>query len=249
MREKTDLQKLKELAVVFLEMDVEKTQWSPMVVLHPFATSSIVYLPPLNPKGVPMVDILENPEGLRRWKDMLRGSIEQSETVFEIYGMMTKPYLMAYLKFAQPYLNQEDLSKMLSDIWIRTEAPNLDPNLTPRMLEKLFEKAHKSTLMDEMEYQQYRNLPDVVTVYRGVTSYNQKNGRALSWTLDQEVAHWFAHRFSEEGTVYQAKIKKENILALFLHRSEKEVIVKPECLMEISEVMTEEISEEMEQQL
>ena len=42
--------------------------------------------------------------------------------------------------------------------------------------------------------------------YRGVTTFNAKNVKALSWTLDRSVVEWFASRFDEDGTVYQAQI-------------------------------------------
>ena len=81
--------------------------------------------------------------------------------------------------------------------------------------------------MDEEEYAVYQSLEDPVTVYRGVTSYNAKNIKALSWTLDRDTAEWFAHRFGEEGTVYEAQISKEHILAFFNGRNESEVVVDP----------------------
>ncbi len=67
-----------------------------------------------------------------------------------------------------------------------------------------------------------------------MTSYNEKNIRALSWTPDYEKANWFAHRFDEEGTVYEARIDKRNILALFNGRKESEVVVDPKYLTDIT---------------
>lgn len=66
-------------------------------------------------------------------------------------------------------------------------------------------------------------------------SYNAKNIKALSWTLDRETAEWFAHRFGEEGTVYEAQIPKKYILAFFNGRNESEVVVDPKHLEQIME--------------
>ena len=60
---------------------------------------------------------------------------------------------------------------------------------------------------------------------------------ALSWTLDKEKAEWFAHRFGEDGTVYQARIGKEHILAFFNARNESEVIIDPDRLTDITEAL------------
>ena len=89
--------------------------------------------------------------------------------------------------------------------------------------------------MNEEECAAYRSLENPVTVYRGVTSYNAKNIKALSWTLDRDTAEWFAHRFGEEGAVYKAQIPKEHILAYFNGRNESEVVVNPQYLEQIME--------------
>ena len=137
---------------------------------------------------------------------------------------MTKSYLLAFLKYTESYLSREDFSKMLADIWIRTEAPNLDPNFKQKELLDLFRKSKQEEMMTEDEIETLRSLPETVSVYRGVTSYNAGKVKALSWTLDQKVAQWFANRFGENGTVYEAEISKEHILALFKGRNEWEVI-------------------------
>lgn len=64
---------------------------------------------------------------------------------------------------------------------------------------------------------------------------NAKNVKALSWTLDRSIAEWFATRFDEDGTVYQAQIDKSHIYAYFDGRNESEVIVDPKYLMDITE--------------
>ena len=63
----------------------------------------------------------------------------------------------------------------------------------------MFRSLDPQKLMDQEEYTQFQNLDDVVTVYRGVTSYNANNIKALSWTLNREVAEWFVHRYGEDG--------------------------------------------------
>ena len=128
---------------------------------------------------------------------------------------------------------------MLADIWIRTEAPNLDPNFKQKELLDLFRKSKQEEMMTEDEIETLRSLPETVSVYRGVTSYNAGKIKALSWTLDQKVSQWFANRFGENGTVYEAEISKEYILALFKGRNEWEVIVEPDHLLQLSEALEE----------
>lgn len=123
----------------------------------------------------------------------------------------------------------------MSSAWTLSEAPNGDANMTRRELISAFRSVAPEYLMDEEELRQYQELEDTVTVYRGVTPHNAKNIKALSWTLDRDVAEWFAHRFGENGTVYEAQIDKNHIFALFTGRNESEVIVNPNYLMDIKE--------------
>lgn len=104
----------------------------------------------------------------------------------------------------------------------------------------MFRSIDPQKLMDEEERELFQSLDDVVTVYRGVPPHNDQNVKALSWTLDREVAEWFAHRYGENGTVYEAQIEKENIHAVFLGRNEEEVIVDPERLMGLSQLPDQE---------
>ena len=69
---------------------------------------------------------------------------------------------------------------------------------------------------------------------------NAKNIKALSWTLDKDTAEWFAHRFGENGMVYEAQIQKKYIYAFFNSRNESEVIVDPKHLIAIAQVQITE---------
>ena len=233
MKKKTDLQAVKALARAFLYFEPEETDYSPLVIKHPFTDSGIVGI---QKKGgdICIGNILENSTDLNAWRKQTAAMIDRCDSAMQIAYLLTKSYSFGFLKYAQPHLDKADLSKLLAYMWVHTEQPNNDPNLSKHRLLSLFGTADPTVLMDEDEYLAYQSLPDTVTVYRGVTSLNADNIRALSWTLDYEKAEWFAHRFGEDGTVYEAQIDKEHILALFLSRGEAEVIVDPRQLRDIA---------------
>jgi len=58
--------------------------------------------------------------------------------------------------------------------------------------------------------------------------------------MDRNTAEWFANRFGENGTVYEAQIQKQHIYAYFSGRNESEVIVDPKYLMELTQLQTME---------
>ena len=239
MKEQTDLRAVKALARAMLELDIEQTKLSPLVVKHPFTDNGISGV--RKPDGsIAIADLLNKPDDLDLWRKQVRGVIDEADSAFQIYMMITKSYALGFLKFARNSLSEKDFAGILADAWIRTEAPNNDPNLSKKDLLSRFKATDPALLMDEDDYRCFTDLDDVVTVYRGVTSMNEKNVKALSWTLDRETAEWFAHRFGESGTVYEAQIQKKHIYAFFSGRNESEVIVDPKHLTEITQVQTME---------
>jgi len=239
VKEQTDLRAVKALARAMLELDIEQTKLSPLVVKHPFTDNGISGV--RKPDGsIAIADLLNKPDDLDLWRKQVRGVIDEADSAFQIYMMITKSYALGFLKFARNSLSEKDFAGILADAWIRTEAPNNDPNLSKKDLLSLFKATDPALLMDGDDYRRFTDLDDVVTVYRGVTSMNEKNVKALSWTLDRDTAEWFAHRFGESGTVYEAQIQKKHIYAFFSGRNESEVIVDPKHLTEITQAQTME---------
>lgn len=238
MRKQTNMQEVKALARSFLMFDPEPTELSPLVVKHPFTDSGIVGI--RTPDGEYAIgNIMENPEDLHTWRKQVSRQIDSADSVMQIAYMLTNSYSIGFLKYVHPYLDKTDFSQLLGYLWVCTEAPNSDPNLSKMQMLNLFRKADPAVLMDETELQQFRQLEDLVTVYRGVTSHNADNVKALSWTLDRDKAAWFAHRFGEDGTVYEAQIPKQHIWAFLNSRGESEVIVDPRELQDITESQDE----------
>ncbi len=235
MREETDLKGVKSVALNFLYLEPQLTELSPLVIKHPFTNCGVVCLPSDNELGFTQANIIDDETALKEWRKSLKTAIEKADNLWQLCSPITNSYRFAFLKYVMPYLSRKDFSQYLADAWTLTEAPNNDPNFTTRQMVELFQKADKQIIMDEDEYKEYLSLDDTITIYRGVTPHNAKNIKALSWTLSRDTAEWFAHRFDEDGTVYEAQISKEYILAYFSGRNESEVIIDPKYLMNITE--------------
>ena len=204
-----------------------------MIVQHPFTNTGFTMV---MRNGEPKcIDITADRQALNEWRKMVCEQIDAAKSAFEIYMMTNKPYGMTFLKYASHHLSKKDFSQILADAWIRSENPNDDPNLPQSKLLSMFQSAEPKHLMSQDELNTLDELDATVTIYRGVTSFNGKNVKALSWTLDRSVAEWFASRFDEDGTVYQALIDKSHIYAYFDGRNESEVIVDPKYLMDITD--------------
>lgn len=221
MLEKTDLSKCKRLAKYFLDIDIQENDIVPDIVSHPFFQYCYV----IDEETGEMVNILENENALIKIKEQIKERINRIDNYMQFTLLVTKPYRLAFLKHTIEYLNKEDFSKYLIDTWVEDEYVNLNKDVSKRELVKYFKNASKEYLMDKEEMEVYSKLEDVVVIYRGVTDYNNKQIKAMSWTLNKETAIWFANRFKQKGYVYQAKINKKDILTFCDKRNEKEIIV------------------------
>lgn len=77
------------------------------------------------------------------------------------------------------------------------------------------------------EREQYDELPDKVTVYRGCSVEEAENGiDGLSWTTDFRTALFFAYRHGTDGRcVVRAEVDKAKIKAFTDDRNESECII------------------------
>ena len=235
MKKETDLGGVKAIAKTLLMTAVNQTPYSPMLVQHPFTSTGLIPFPTEMNKGFQPVDITLNEDNLKIWRESVSQIIDETENPYHIYMLLNPPYALTFLKLASPYLSRKDFSEILASAWINCEAPHNDPELNKADLLSMFKSADPKALMEDDEYEQLQELEDTLTVYRGVTSYNADNTKALSWSLSKETAEWFAHRFNQDGTVYEAQIDKEHIFAVFNGRNESEVVLDPQYLTDISE--------------
>ena len=240
----TDLEQVKLVAHALLEVEIQPTEFSPMIVSHPFTNTGVVFFPD-EQGNFTQADLFNHPTDLDRWRKRVGEQIDKAKNVSQIFMLLNKPYYLTFIKYAAPYLSEKDLGQLLSDAWIMSEFPNADRNVGTRELLALFKSVSPEYLMDQKDWQRYQSLGDPVTGYRGVASADKGNVKALSWTLDRKTAEWFAHRFGKDGTVYTAQIKKDDICAYFSGRKESEVIVNPDRLEKIMVAPRQQIRETM----
>lgn len=70
-------------------------------------------------------------------------------------------------------------------------------------------------------------MPDVLTIYRGQTKVGTPVEKAHSWTLDRNVANFFATRRGQnEAEIITATVSKKDVVEYIADRGEKEVLVR-----------------------
>ncbi len=226
MNKHTNLKKIIEIAISFLYLELKPTGIY-CFVTHPFTQSVAVANMDRNTTRY-LLD-LNNPDDYDIWISQMKKRFENITNISELFLYLTKPYILTFLKYIKPYLSQDDFSMLLSNHWKCIEQISLDTNVTSRLLVSWFKQCNPNILMSDSERQTIQELPDMVTLYRGVTSYNNKQKRALSWTLDKNIAEWFAHRYqTNDGEVWTIIVPKSAILCYFGdNSSEEEIILNP----------------------
>ena len=228
---KTDLKELQRVANVLLHCEPKVNEQFNFIVHHPFFQSCVY--PIQENGGARFLDITKRDE-LEVARGFVKELIAKTQSAFDFLLLISKPYLPAFFKFANKAMSEEDFAKFLSEMWITVEFPNTDKNISPLNFVNLFKRANKDYLMSEKDKQVYDDMPDTITIYRGVR--DGARVKALSWTTDIDTAIWFAQRWSDEGTVYSAEISKSDVLAYFGGRGEYEVVVDFRKLNKIEEV-------------
>jgi len=230
MREITDLETIKERAKGLLDINLIETDFSPMIVSHPFTKFGTVLVP--NDNEMVELNIAENTAAFVKWKSIMAKQIDNAKSVYQILYILNDSYLLLFFDTIENFLSPEDYAKILAHCWKNSEYTNCDANVNKNKLLEYFKKCDIKYLLTEEEQSTLTSLNDKITIYRGVTPYNKKNIKALSWTLSYDSAEWFANRFKSNGKVYSATIDKNNIYAYF-NNNEQEVIVDPDFLEDI----------------
>lgn len=220
----TDLNKVKSIAKTFLYLPIKKGNFK-FIVSHPFFDCSLVMIEKEDHSDYYAVDILEDENALLKERKHIIEQIDKAERLEEIEGLLVNKYKLAFLKAACDYMSNNDIGAFFRRNWNSIEETSKDPNVSRSQIVKLFRQAEISSTTSTEDKELLDNLPDEVTIYRGVTEYNAGTIKGLSWSLSLDTARWFAHRFGENGHVYKATINKKDVLALYTDRNESEVVV------------------------
>ena len=211
---------LREISKEFLYLPLETCEFSPVIVIHPYLNSGITFI-----DGKP-VNLLEDEDALDAYLKKIEAVIEQAKTPYELMMLLQSQYAMSWLKFARPYLDNKDFSRLFGEAWVNCETANMDVNVPVKEAAEWFRSSEKSCLMTEDEYIKYLSIPDVITLYRGVAKGRVEKG--MSWTSLKSKAKWFSGRFGGEGYLLKMTVPKNKVLAYFNRRDEEEYVVYPE---------------------
>lgn len=175
-----DLDKCKNIALTLFDVLPIKTH-----PVYPFLLDSHVFIKEkFYPYHGNIVDITTNDavraECVNQWKTI----IMNAGSVDDLFCLVQEKYQLTFMSYIRNYVDNTTFSKFLHDAWLYTENGNQDVNVDISEITTWFEDADKSVLMSKEDYAYYKKLPQVVTIYRGVSQHGTYYG--MSWTDDRE---------------------------------------------------------------
>ena len=181
---------VKEQAKALAESSPLLTEYSPIIISHPFTKCGIVpYCKNNDFSTYTQLDITKSPENLHAWQEMVKEQINLCHSVEQIYFLLNPTYQMLFVEKIKNLVSREEFSKLLADAYVNTEYPNTNPNVSKQTMINLFKYADKKHLMSEEEFEIYQGFNNAVKIYRGVSSPSKKHICAMSWTLGKNIAN------------------------------------------------------------
>lgn len=157
----TDTQAIRQSALALLECKIEPNPTFPFLCNHPFTNAPFAAL------DNKLLDLTKPTEALR-WRTAMR-SVIQKKNAQGIFLLMNPPYRLFFLNLIRSVLSGNDFGELFRAFWPSVEQINGDKNLTRRSIIRLLQSVPKDCLMDKECFLAYQQLPQVFSVYRGVT--------------------------------------------------------------------------------
>ena len=214
-----DIDKIRELTIQLAKNCQFRIECGFLVIGHPFAQQNPVMV---NVAGKIKHFNIADDKGN---KDYLKTLAKMFSTlgVEGLYFLVRTPFKFEWLQMCKPYLQPNTFTELFSRTWTHVEYPNTS-SIPPETLIEWFKEAKKEQLMDEENLAAYHQLPEVLTLYRGVPKTGVVMG--LSWTTDLKTARFFKNRTdSRGGKIYSAVVPKSAVVAFYGDREEQEVVL------------------------
>jgi hypothetical protein len=132
-----------------------------------------------------------------------------------------RPYRLNAFDDLESELSNQEYWSLPAIVWIDAESVWCNQSLWRQLWNA--DRPDKQNAMEVKERKAFVDLPDEITVYRGAQEGCNIDG--MSWTLDRDVAVWFAtNRHHSPRVLLTARAKKSHAHALLLSRKESELV-------------------------
>jgi hypothetical protein len=186
-----------------------------LAIKHPFV-NAVPYAPPFA--------ALYNEQLLQK-RNILATAIASGEWHTAVF-VHERPWRIDALVAIADRMSDAEYWELVRETWMDAENIPECRAVWDRVLRA--PRADREHLTDSTDREELAILPDVVTLFQGRTNARDDG---WSWTLDRAVGEWFANRFAmfenAKPVLASVEVPKVLISALLLGRNEREVLVDP----------------------
>ena len=111
MKKTTDFQQVKKVVVSLLHLPIKPTPLSPAIVSHPIFQSGAYYAN--NGGSWELIPLLGSEDNLARARNEIESQINDCKTLDRLLALVLLPYQLTFLKYAKPFLSEEDFSRLV----------------------------------------------------------------------------------------------------------------------------------------
>lgn len=211
-------------ACELLSIEADRLYHNPTGLIYPFCYWDGFYFKDfvtLNPEALICID---DDKRFKAQKNQMNKYITEQNWK-AVLAFCDKKVSFPVLSYVMKFAPKSNHAEMFIETYTRNEY-GFD-----RISSEMVRSALSEPAGEEYDISLAEEKPDVndyYTIYRGSTEKSTTLDKAYSWTLDREIARFFATRFKSTGVIYVGKVHKSNIRAYINDRSEKEVLVFPE---------------------
>lgn len=163
----------------------------------------------------------------------LMENLENENDYESLFSYMEKKILITKYIELFDKIPVEQKYNCFRDLWVRSEYGFDQFNLP--FLKKVFSYKEHSQERNEgiEEFKKIVGDHQTIEVFRGVTSSSTPYSKAISWTLDEDVAEFFAMRFNSKGKIMKAEINIDDVYDYMMNRNEKELLLNPKKIKNV----------------
>ena len=170
------------------------------------------------------------------WDDMVKTTaerIEEAKRLRENKEYSTLLFVVdtigQHLLFEELYseIPSEQRYQCFIDLYVRHDYGStiFDMNIIEDAKSKQSQDYRESALRRLLEDAEMKD--GKIVIYRGMGDESTPVDEAMSWTLSEKTAFFFAKRLGETGMVYKGLVRVEEVIDYITRRSESEVLINP----------------------
>lgn len=200
---------------ILIRVDVKEIEGlGGLFVTHPYTSNR--YHMVHSEHGFDLIDVIEQNDmfinDIDRVVDLIASRYKDKSNLsmyFAFVELVNKPYRLYFMKMTEKYVSEDTFAHTLFNILNQVEFIANDSNVSLCELKGMVRRAGKTlSKQRESSIEKLYSGNSSIRLYRGVHDEAINITGALSWTIDRNIAEFFANRFRRgEAEIWEVDLK------------------------------------------